>query len=173
MPRSPRSPAWSASTRRRRRCSSMRRPEAPGISPSGPMSATAALSAATVGEFATQGSGHFVAMTAALAIATGIAAGAAGVARLWFMANFNLRARPQGLHRRPRADDHRRPAARAVRRREGQRRLLRQLWDLGTSLGETSTTTLLVGARRRSPVVVCAALTVLTLVLLTGLLEDP
>jgi SulP family sulfate permease len=43
----------------------------------GPMSATAALSAATVGEFATQGGKQFVAMTAALAITVGLAALAA------------------------------------------------------------------------------------------------
>src|SRR5882724_3544487 len=50
----------------------------------GPMSATAALSAATVGEFASQGSDRFVAMTAALAITTGLAALAAGLLRLGF-----------------------------------------------------------------------------------------
>ena len=44
----------------------------------GPMSATAALSAATVGEFATQGGKDFVAMTAALAITVGLAALVAG-----------------------------------------------------------------------------------------------
>ncbi|HYI35788.1 MAG TPA: SulP family inorganic anion transporter [Thermoleophilaceae bacterium] len=54
----------------------------------GPMSATAALSAATVGDLATQGSGHFVTLTAGLAIAVGLAALIAGVLRLGFLASF-------------------------------------------------------------------------------------
>jgi SulP family sulfate permease len=54
----------------------------------GPMSATAALSAAAVAELATQGSGPFVALTAALAITTGIIGVVAGLARLGFVANF-------------------------------------------------------------------------------------
>src|SRR6476469_8548860 len=54
----------------------------------GPMSATAALSASTVAQFVAPGSGAFVAMTAALAIATGGVALIAGLARLGFLANF-------------------------------------------------------------------------------------
>jgi high affinity sulfate transporter 1 len=54
----------------------------------GPMAATAALSAATVAELVPLGSDRFVAMTAALAITTGIAALLAGVLRLGFLANF-------------------------------------------------------------------------------------
>src|SRR6201996_7842042 len=54
----------------------------------GPMSATAALSAATVAEYATAGSGQFVAMTAALAISAGMAALIAGLLRLGFLASF-------------------------------------------------------------------------------------
>lgn len=54
----------------------------------GPMAATAALSAATVGDYATAGSAHFAAMTAALGIAVGIAALIAGMLRLGFLANF-------------------------------------------------------------------------------------
>jgi sulfate permease, SulP family len=54
----------------------------------GPMSATAALSAATVAQFATAGSDDFVQMTAALAICTGAAAMLAGLARLGFLASF-------------------------------------------------------------------------------------
>jgi sulfate permease, SulP family len=53
----------------------------------GPMSATAALSAATVAQFATAGSGGFVQMTAALALCTGAAAMLAGLARLGFLAS--------------------------------------------------------------------------------------
>jgi sulfate permease, SulP family len=54
----------------------------------GPMSATAALSASTVAQFVAPNSSAFVAMTAALAIATGVVALAAGLARLGFLATF-------------------------------------------------------------------------------------
>jgi sulfate permease, SulP family len=54
----------------------------------GPMSATAALSASTVAQFAAPGSGAFVLLTATLAITTGAVAVAAGLARLGFLANF-------------------------------------------------------------------------------------
>jgi sulfate permease, SulP family len=47
----------------------------------GPMSATAALSAATVGDLVAGSGGEFVAMTTALAVATGIAALLAGLLR--------------------------------------------------------------------------------------------
>ena len=48
----------------------------------GPMSATAALSAAAVAELATQGSGPFVQLTVALALTTGVVAVLAGLMRL-------------------------------------------------------------------------------------------
>ena len=54
----------------------------------GPMSATAALSAAAVAELATQGSGRFAALTVTLAITTGVIGVIAGLARLGFVANF-------------------------------------------------------------------------------------
>jgi SulP family sulfate permease len=54
----------------------------------GPMSATAALSAATVGALVAHSGDRFVAMTAALAIATGLAALLAGLLRLGFLASF-------------------------------------------------------------------------------------
>jgi len=54
----------------------------------GPMSATAALSAATVAELATAGSPQFVAFTTTVAIAVGAVAVVAGVARLGFLADF-------------------------------------------------------------------------------------
>lgn len=55
----------------------------------GPMAATAALSAATVAALVPAGHGdRFTAMTAALAITTGLAALLAGVLRLGFLANF-------------------------------------------------------------------------------------
>src|SRR5512133_3282107 len=54
----------------------------------GPMSATAALSAAAVADFATPGADEFTTLTVALAIATGIAALIAGLLRLGFLASF-------------------------------------------------------------------------------------
>jgi sulfate permease, SulP family len=54
----------------------------------GPMSATAALSAAAVAQLATQGSDQFVQLTVALAITTGVAAVVAGLLRLGFLASF-------------------------------------------------------------------------------------
>jgi sulfate permease, SulP family len=54
----------------------------------GPMAATAALSAATVGGLVAHSSGDFLAFTTGLAIATGLAALIAGVLRLGFLASF-------------------------------------------------------------------------------------
>lgn len=54
----------------------------------GPMSATAALSAATVGDLATAGSDDFTSLTIALAISVGICGVLAAILRLGFIANF-------------------------------------------------------------------------------------
>jgi sulfate permease, SulP family len=54
----------------------------------GPMAATAALSAAAVGQVAAGRSGMFPALTVALALTTGVLALAAGLVRLGFVANF-------------------------------------------------------------------------------------
>ncbi len=54
----------------------------------GPMSATAALSAAAVADLATGGPNDFLAFTGVLAIMTGVIAILAGVLRLGFLANF-------------------------------------------------------------------------------------
>ncbi|GAB2915533.1 SulP family inorganic anion transporter [Streptomyces heilongjiangensis] len=54
----------------------------------GPMAATAALSAAIVGDVAGGSQAHFTAMTAALALTVGAAALLAGVLRLGFLAGF-------------------------------------------------------------------------------------
>jgi SulP family sulfate permease len=111
----------------------------------GPMSATAALSAATVGEFATQGSTQFVAMTAALAITTGLAALVAGLARLGFLANFIsepvLKGFIVGLALTIIMGQL--PALFGVEKGSGN--FFAKLWDLVTKLGDTSATTLLVG----------------------------
>jgi MFS superfamily sulfate permease-like transporter len=54
----------------------------------GPLSATAALSAATVADVIPVGDNRFAAFTAALALTTGIAALLAGILRLGFLASF-------------------------------------------------------------------------------------
>ncbi len=54
----------------------------------GPMSATAALSAAAVGSVVTAGHGNFAALTTTLAITVGAIALIFGIARLGFIANF-------------------------------------------------------------------------------------
>jgi sulfate permease, SulP family len=54
----------------------------------GPMAATAALSAATIAALVPTGSNQFAALTAGLAIATGLVALIAGVLRLGFLASF-------------------------------------------------------------------------------------
>ena len=54
----------------------------------GPGAATAALSAAIVGDLATQGESDYVQLTATLAITVGLLAIAAAVLRLGFIANF-------------------------------------------------------------------------------------
>jgi SulP family sulfate permease len=54
----------------------------------GPMAATAALSAAAVGDLAAGSAGRFAALTATLAITMGVLAVLAGLARLGFVANF-------------------------------------------------------------------------------------
>ena len=53
-----------------------------------PISATAALSAAAVGEYASAGTADFVTLTAALAIVGGVIAILAGLLRLGFLSNF-------------------------------------------------------------------------------------
>ncbi|WP_223404202.1 SulP family inorganic anion transporter [Occultella gossypii] len=54
----------------------------------GPMSATAALSAATIAEFAPGNSDAFIVLTTVLAVVTGVLAILAGLARLGFVATF-------------------------------------------------------------------------------------
>jgi sulfate permease, SulP family len=111
----------------------------------GPMAATAALSAATVGEYASGGSSEFVAMTAALAITVGIAALLAAVLRLGFLANFIsepvLKGFIVGLALTIMVGQV--PKLFGVAGGDGD--FFRQLWELIGNLGETSGVTLLVG----------------------------
>jgi high affinity sulfate transporter 1 len=110
----------------------------------GPMSATAALSAGAVGEVISPGD-DFAAFTAALAIATGLAALVAGVLRLGFLANFIsepvLKGFIIGLALTIIVGQL--PKLFGVEKGDGN--FFEQLWDLVTKLGETSGLTLLVG----------------------------
>jgi high affinity sulfate transporter 1 len=111
----------------------------------GPMSATAALSAAAVASLATSGSHDFVALTAGLAIATGIAGLIAGLARLGFLASFISEPVFKGfiiglaltiiIGQLPKLFGV--PA--------GSGDFFEKTWDLITNLGDTQGVTLLVG----------------------------
>src|SRR5215217_1192163 len=111
----------------------------------GPMSATAALSAAAVAELATQGSGRFAALTVTLAITTGIIGVIAGLARLGFVANFIsepvLKGFIIGLALMIVVGQL--PKLFGVPRGEGN--FFEQLWHLAGQLDQTSGLTLLVG----------------------------
>src|ERR1700722_3193651 len=120
----------------------------------GPMAATAALSAATVGDYATAGSGNFIAMTAALAIAVGIAALVAGLLRLGFLANFIsepvLKGFIVGLALTIIVGQL--PKLFGVAGGSGD--FFQKLWDLLGDLGETSALTLLIGVLSLALVVI-------------------
>src|ERR1700722_2301136 len=111
----------------------------------GPMAASAALSAATVGDYATGGSAQFVAMTAALAITVGIAATLAGLLRLGFLANFIsepvLKGFIVGLALTIIVGQL--PKLFGVPAGSGD--FFQKLWDLLGELDETSALTLLIG----------------------------
>jgi SulP family sulfate permease len=111
----------------------------------GPMSATAALSAAAIAEFATAGSDRFTQMTIALAITTGVAAALAGLLRLGFLANYIsepvLKGFIIGLALTIIAGQL--PKLFGVERGTGD--FFEKIWDLLTKLDDTSGLTLLVG----------------------------
>jgi MFS superfamily sulfate permease-like transporter len=111
----------------------------------GPMSATAALSAATVSSYATAGSSAFVTMTAALAISAGLAALIAGLLRLGFLASFIsepvLKGFIVGLALTIIVGQL--PALFGVEKGSGD--FFQKLWDLISKLGQTQGLTLLVG----------------------------
>jgi high affinity sulfate transporter 1 len=111
----------------------------------GPITATAPLSAAAVAQMAPQGSDAFVALTVALAITVGIAALVAGLLRLGFVASFIsepvLKGFIVGLALTIIAGQL--PKLFGLERGEGN--FFERLWDLVTKLGATSGWTLLVG----------------------------
>jgi high affinity sulfate transporter 1 len=121
----------------------------------GPMAATAALSAAVVGDLAASGSDAFVQLTITLALVVGVAALVAGLLRLGFLASFIsepvLKGFIIGLALTIIAGQL--PKLFGVEKTEGD--FFQQLWGLFGHLGRTSGLTLLVG--------------VLSLVLVAGL----
>jgi sulfate permease, SulP family len=111
----------------------------------GPMSATAALSAAAASTYAGAGTDRFTQLTVALAITTGIAATLAGVFRLGFLANFIsepvLKGFIVGLALTIIAGQL--PKLFGVEKSSGD--FFQKIWDLLTKLGDTSGATLAVG----------------------------
>jgi sulfate permease, SulP family len=111
----------------------------------GPMAATAALSAAAVGDLAAQGSDAFLQLTITLALVVGGLAVLAGLARLGFLASFIsepvLKGFIIGLALTIIVGQL--PKLFGVEKGEGD--FFEQLWDLLTNLGGTSGLTLLVG----------------------------
>jgi SulP family sulfate permease len=111
----------------------------------GPMAATAALSAATVADLAT-GDDQFLAFTTLLALMTGVLAMVAGLLRLGFLANFIsepvLKGFIVGLALTILVGQL--PKLFGVEKEDGN--FFEQLWGFLGELGATDGTTLLVGA---------------------------
>ncbi len=112
----------------------------------GPMAATAALSAAAVGDLAAPGSNEFLQLTITLGLVVGALAVVAGLLRLGFLANFIsepvLKGFIVGLALTIIIGQV--PKLFGIPKGEGD--FFRQAWDFLTNLGETSGITLLVGA---------------------------
>lgn len=119
----------------------------------GPMAATAALSAAIVADIATDGS--FAAMTAALAIVTGLIALAAGLLRLGFLANFIsepvLKGFIVGLALTIIVGQI--PKLLGIDKTEGD--FFQQLWGVVRGIGQTHLLTLVVGSASLGIVLAC------------------
>ncbi|MFI5692851.1 SulP family inorganic anion transporter [Kribbella sp. NPDC051586] len=146
----------------------------------GPMAATAALSAAAVGELAAGGSDAFVQLTITLALVVGILALAAGVLRLGFLASFIsepvLKGFVIGLALTIMVGQL--PKLFGIEKSEGA--FFQQLWGLLGDLGDTSGPTLVVGVlslllvvglKRYLPVVPGALVAVLLGILAVNLFD--
>ncbi len=111
----------------------------------GPMSATAALSAGIIGEFAARDATGYAALTAGLAVATGVCGVIAGLARLGFVANLIsepvLKGFVIGLALTIIVGQL--PALFGVDKGSGD--FFEKLWDLVKNLGDTQGWTLAVG----------------------------
>ena len=112
----------------------------------GPMAATAALSAATVAALVPVGSGRFAVLTAGLAITTGLAAVAAGLLRLGFLANFISEPVLKGFIVGLALTIIIGQVPKLFGIKKGSGDFFEQLWHLIAHLGETQGLTLLVGA---------------------------
>jgi len=128
----------------------------------GPMAATAALSAATVAALVPVGGGRFVALTAGLAIATGLAALIVGALRLGFLASFISEPVMKGFITGLALTIIIGQVPKLLGIEKGSGDFFEQLWHVITHLGATDGLTLLVGAlslavivalRRFAPVV--------------------
>jgi high affinity sulfate transporter 1 len=111
----------------------------------GPMSATAALSAAAVAQYAAAGSSAFTVFTAALAIGAGAVALIAGLLRLGFLANFIsepvMKGFIVGLALTIIAGQL--PKLFGVEKGSGD--FFQKIWDVITKLGHTHVLTLVIG----------------------------
>ena len=111
----------------------------------GPMSATAALSATAVAAVATAGSDDYVALTAGLAVATGVVALVAGLVRLGFVSNFISEPVIKGfiIGMALTIIIGQVPKLFGIEGGEGD--FFEKAWDVLTHLGDTSLVTLAVG----------------------------
>jgi SulP family sulfate permease len=112
----------------------------------GPMAATAALSAAAVGSLAAGGSDAFVQLTITLALTVGVISIVAGLLRLGVLANFISAPVMKGFIIGLALTIIVGQIPKLVGIPKGEGDFFRQLWDLVTNLNETSGMTLLVGA---------------------------
>jgi len=111
----------------------------------GPGAATAALSAAAVGDLAAGGSGAFVQLTITLAITVGIIAILAGLLRLGFLATFISAPVMKGFIIGLSLTIIVGQISKLFGIPKGEGDFFQQLWDFLTHLGQTSGLTLLVG----------------------------
>jgi MFS superfamily sulfate permease-like transporter len=111
----------------------------------GPMAATAALSAAAVGDLATSGSDAFLQLTVTLGIVTGILAVVAGLLRLGFLANFISEPVLKGFIIGLALTIIVGQLPKLFGIEKGSGNFFEQAWDFLTKLGDTSGLTLLVG----------------------------
>ena len=112
----------------------------------GPMAATAALSAAAAGDLAAGGSDAFLQLTITLAIVVGILALLAGLFRLGFVANFISEPVLEGFIIGLALTIIAGQLPKLIGVEKGDGDFFEIVWDLLENLGETSGLTLLVGA---------------------------
>jgi sulfate permease, SulP family len=111
----------------------------------GPMAATAALSAAAVGNIAAGQAGVFAALTVTLALTTGVLALVAGLLRLGFVANFISEPVMKGFIVGLALTIIAGQLPKLVGVEKGSGDFFQQIWTFLTRLGQTSWLTLLVG----------------------------